>query len=107
MSNETNTLEKETPVTNEPHYTEAEMKQMRTEMSKFYSEEIKFLKKQEEYERLLADIEEHKTRKFTMMQRAAQMFAAAEAAQAEYDQQEKETEPETNSVTKERKLKTT
>jgi len=107
MSNETNTLEEETPITKDPHYTEAEMKEMRAEMSKFYSEEIKFLKKQEEYERLLADIEEHKTRKFTMMQRAAQMFAAAEAAQAEYEQQEKQSEPEPESLVKERKLKTT
>ena len=61
----------------------SEIKQMRTEMSKFYSEEIKFLKKQEEYEKLLADIEEHKTRKFTMMQRAAQMFAQSTQAKAE------------------------
>jgi hypothetical protein len=105
MSNETNTLEEEAPITKESPYTEAEMKQMRAEMSKFYSEEIKFLKKQEEYERLLADIEEHKTRKFTMMQRAAQMFAAAEAAQTEYEEQEKQSESE--APTKERKLKTT
>jgi len=105
MSNETNTLEEETPITKDPHYTEAEMKEMRAEMSKFYSEEIKFLKKQEEYERLLADIEEHKTRKFTMMQRAAQMFAAAEAAQTEYEEQKKQSESE--APTKERKLKTT
>jgi len=82
---ETNTQDK---APEQPQYTEEQMKQMRSEMTKFYSEEIKFLKKQEEYERLLADIEEHKTRKLTMMQRAAQMFAQSAQAKAEAEAQE-------------------
>ena len=44
MSQETNNQEN-----TEPQYTEEQLKSMRAEMIRYYSEEVKFLKKQEEF----------------------------------------------------------
>jgi hypothetical protein len=91
----------------EPQYTEEEMKIMRSNMVKFYTEELKFIKKQEEYERLLADIEEHKVRKYTMMARAAQIFASAEKANDPGSDQDVDKIPKMPAEEKaKRKLKT-
>ena len=54
MSQETNNQEN-----TEHQYTEEQLKSMRAEMIRYYSEEVKFLKKQEEFERLSADHDEH------------------------------------------------
>jgi len=70
MSEETNTTAE--PIA--PQYTQEELTVMRTKMTKFYQEEIKYLKLQENYEKLVADIEEHKTRRYTMMLRSAHMM---------------------------------
>ena len=78
MSQETNNQEN-----TEHQYTEEQLKSMRAEMIRYYSEEVKFLKKQEEFERLSADIEEHKVRKLTMMHRSAQIYASIDAAEHE------------------------
>ena len=69
---------------------------MRAEMIRYYSEEVKFLKKQEEFERLSADIEEHKVRKLTMMHRSAQIYASIDAA--EHEAQEEPEKPEEEPV---------
>jgi hypothetical protein len=101
MSQETNNQEN-----TEPQYTEEQLKSMRAEMIRYYSEEVKFLKKQEEFERLSADIEEHKVRKLTMMHRSAQIYASIDAAEQEA-QEEPEEEPVKDTTEKpKRTLKT-
>lgn len=87
MSEETNTPEPEEAKT--PQYTPEELAAMRNKMTAFYKDEIKHLKHQEEYERLLADIEEHKTRRYTMMVRHAQMSAQLEEASEEEQPKQK------------------
>lgn len=59
----------------QPQLSPEEYKKLRDEAIKGLREEIKYLKVEEEYERLSADIEEHKTRRYTMIGRQAQMFA--------------------------------
>lgn len=91
--------------TEEVQYTQEQVKALRGEMLKYYTEEIKFLKKQEEFERLQADIEEHKVRKITMMHRSAQIYAQMQAAEEEAAKESSNEEvavPEKKS----RKLKT-
>lgn len=61
-----------------------EYKKAREDAQKQLKEEIKYLKVEEEYWRLLADVEEHKTRRITMVARRA----------AFYQKQEPETDPE-------------
>tara|TARA_R110002020_G_scaffold23658_6_gene78633 strand:- start:20 stop:319 length:300 start_codon:yes stop_codon:yes gene_type:complete len=73
MSQETNN-----PSTEEKEYTEQELANMRKSMIANYKSEISFLKVQAEYEKLNADIEEHKTRRYIAMAQAAQIFAAHE-----------------------------
>ena len=102
MSEKTNTQE-ETSGTEEQEYTDAQIKEMRKKMLAYYKEEIVFLKVQEQYERLIADVEEHKVRKFVAMARGAQMYAQAEAAEREHAQAQQEPEAEPRPK---RKLKT-
>lgn len=104
MSQETNNQENF-----EPQYTDEQLKAMRAEMIRYYTEEIKFLKKQEEFERLSADIEEHKVRKLTMMHRSAQIYASIEAAEqgAQEEPEQKQEEPVKDTAEKpKRTLKT-
>jgi hypothetical protein len=75
-----------------PQMSNQEIVAMRKRMKQFYSEEISYLKLQEDYERLLANIEEHKVRRMTMIIRGAQMYAAGEAAEKEAIQKEFEEE---------------
>ena len=46
----------------EREYTSEELKQMRSQMKEFYETELPFLRLQEEYERLIASIEESKVK---------------------------------------------
>lgn len=64
-------------------YTVEEMKEMRNKMTAFYQEELPYLRLQEEYEKLQADIEDHKVRRLVAINRQAHIFAAAEAAEQE------------------------
>jgi hypothetical protein len=107
MSEKTNKKNQETQKSSEEApYTQKEMVEMRERMVQFYNEELPYLKLQAEYEGLMADVEEHKVRRMTMMIRGAQMYAAGEAA----EKQEAgtpgapEEETETN-INKGRKLK--
>tara|TARA_R110002153_G_scaffold116125_1_gene259728 strand:+ start:877 stop:1173 length:297 start_codon:yes stop_codon:yes gene_type:complete len=93
MSQETNN-----PNTEEKQYTPEEMAQMRKSMIANYKSEITFLKVQAEYEKLTADIEEHKTRRYIALAQAGQIFAKME-------QQEEQQEPGRPIEKKERKLK--
>lgn len=54
--------------------TEAELKEYRENMKKFYEGEIPLLKKKREYEILLADIEEARAKSLTMRIRQAQLL---------------------------------
>ena len=87
---------KEPTAKNQKDYTPEEMKQMRDNMVKHYKGEITFLKVQAQYELLLADIEEAKTRRYVAMAHTAQLFAGVE------EEQEKRT---ANKTTQGRKLK--
>lgn len=82
MSQETNN-----PDTEDKQYTPEEMAQMRNTMIAQYKSEITFLKVQAEYEKLSADIEEHKTRRYIALAQAGQIFAKME--QPEEEQQPK------------------
>ena len=82
MSEKTNELD------SEQEYTPEEMQVMRIKMHNYYDQEIKFLKKQSEYEKLRADIEDHKYRGSLSMMKAAQLYAAAEQAQNEAESQD-------------------
>jgi succinate dehydrogenase/fumarate reductase flavoprotein subunit len=53
--------------------TPEEVAAYRAEMDKFYDEQLPLLKKQREYEITLADIEEARTRKMTMVLRQIQL----------------------------------
>lgn len=115
MSEETNKAaeEAENPQDQQPQYTEEQMAEMRNRMKQFYEEEIPYLELQEKYERLQADIEEHKVRRMTMMIRGAQLYAAGEEAEREaVQQQEQPQQPEpqmtatTGGKEKKRSLKT-
>lgn len=67
----------------EKKYSPEEIAKMRKNMIKFYTDELPFLKLEEKYERLLADIEEHKVRKIVAVQKQAYIYAQAQAADAE------------------------
>lgn len=79
MSDKTNKSTEEAKIA--PQYSDEEMTQMRVKMKQFYEEELPYLKLQEEYERLQADVEEHKVRRMTMMIRGAQIFDAGKDAE--------------------------
>lgn len=108
MSEKTNKTKEETAsAPQEQQYSQEEMDAMRVKMQKFYEEEMPFLELQEKYERLQADIEEHKVRRMTMMIRGAQMYAAGEAAerQSQEGAPGAPTETPTETPTEGRKLK--
>jgi hypothetical protein len=63
----------ETNTEREP--TEQELQAYRENMKKFYEQQIPFLKKQKEYEVLLADIEEARAKRLTMSVRIAQIMS--------------------------------
>lgn len=58
-----------------PEPTEKELQEYRENMKKFYDTQIPLLKKQKEYELLLADIEEARAKRVTMSMRIAQIMA--------------------------------
>lgn len=58
-----------------PEPTEKELQEYRENMKKFYDSQIPLLKKQKEYEMLLADIEEARAKRITMSMRIAQVMA--------------------------------
>lgn len=58
-----------------PEPTEQELQEYRENMKKFYDSQIPMLKKQKEYEMLLADIEEARAKRVTMNMRIAQIMA--------------------------------
>ncbi len=97
MSQETNN-----PNTEEKQYTPEQMAQMRKSMIANYKSEITFLKAQAEYEKLTADIEEHKTRRYIALAQASQLFAKMEESQEEPKEEPKQHKAK---VKKERKLK--
>lgn len=67
------TVENQEPKEKEP--TEAELREYRENMKKFYEGEIALLRRQKEYEALLADIEESRLKRLTMTMRIAQIMA--------------------------------
>ncbi len=64
-------------------YTEEDMKIMRDKMIAFYEAELPFLKLQEEYERLQADVEDHKLRRLVCIQKQAYIYAQSDLAEEE------------------------
>ena len=86
--------------------TEEEIKAYRASMKKFYEEQIPLLKKQQEYEGLLADIEEAKAKRVSFTLRIAQMLTPAEAPpEGEMPEMEDRPQPETEEPRPERKLR--
>jgi hypothetical protein len=71
MSEETNTNN-----TEEKQLSPEEYKKLRDDATKELKKEIAYLKTEKEYHVLRADIEEAKTREYTMIARQAQLFAA-------------------------------
>jgi hypothetical protein len=74
-------------------YTKEELEKMRRAHDTFYKGEIKRLKLEEEYHRLMADIEEHKHRKMYNMIRLAQLMAPPEGGEEEQEQPVQEQAP--------------
>jgi hypothetical protein len=106
----------ETNTEREP--TEQELQAYRENMKKFYDQQIPFLKKQKEYEMLLADIEEARAKRITMSMRIAQIMAgppeepseeekakAVEAMQQAIQNDESSEEESEETSPKPRKLK--
>jgi hypothetical protein len=97
MSEETNqeTVENLTP---------EQLEQRRTNLVKYYEKQVYVLKAQLAYETMLADIEEQRVKRMTMIMRQAQMAAP----QQEEEEEEEPTpvpEPNAEEPAKERKLK--
>ena len=97
MSEETNqeTAENLTP---------EQLEQRRTNLVKYYEKQVYVLKAQLAYETMLADIEEQRVKRMTMIMRQAQMAAP----QQEEEEEEEPTpvpEPNAEEPAKERKLK--
>lgn len=107
MSEETNNVAEgqERPLTLE------ERKALRENMHKFHKEQIPYLKAQVEYEKLAADIEEHRARQLAMTMRIRQMLAQQngplmqEPTEDELDELEENMSEETAADKKSRKLK--
>lgn len=93
--------------------TEKELLEYRENMKKFYDQQIPLLRKQKEYEGLLADIEEARAKRFTMSMRIAQIMAGPpeppsqeeQDAMREQMQQEMLKEEEQSKEKKPRQLK--
>jgi hypothetical protein len=85
MSKKTNTHNEdaENLQKNTVEYSDQELLELRQRMKKFYQEEIEYLELQETFERLQANIEEHKVRRMTMLLRGAQLYAANQEAEQE------------------------
>jgi hypothetical protein len=66
------TKQEESPET-EKKLTPEEIEAYKAEMTKFYDDQMPFLIKQRDYEVCLADIEEAKARRLTMIMRQVQM----------------------------------
>lgn len=65
-----------------------EYRKARANATKELKEEIAYLKIEEQYQKLQADIEEHKARRLTMIQRQAQlMYGGQQAPQQQNTQQ--------------------
>jgi hypothetical protein len=62
----------------ETKYTPEQIAQMRSNMIKHYKNEITFLKTQAEFEKLQADIEDHRARRYSAMAHQAQLFQGQE-----------------------------
>ena len=82
-----------------------QMVEMREKMNAYYDEELPMLEKQEKFERLQADIEEHKVRRMTMMIRSAQMYAQAEMAEQGSDHDIDDSKSSEKKSTQNRTLK--
>lgn len=59
----------------EPQYTPEQILQMRNARLAFYKGEMKFLNAEAAYEKVVADIEEHKLRGYLSMVKASQLYA--------------------------------
>lgn len=68
--------------------TPQELNEYRENMKKFYDQQIPMLKKQKEYEGLLADIEEARAKRIAMNIRIAQMMAGPPEAPSKEEQDE-------------------
>jgi hypothetical protein len=69
------TAKQSTEESQEPRtYTPEEMKEMRLKMKTFYEEELPYLRLQEEYQKLLANIELHKYNQMKMMAQSAYLY---------------------------------
>lgn len=95
MSEETNqeTVENLTP---------EQLEQRRTNLVKYYEKQVYVLKAQLAYETMLADIEEQRVKRMTMIMRQAQMSAPQ---QEEEEEEPSETPAPPTEEPKERKLK--
>ena len=89
----------------ETKYTPEQIAQMRSNMIKHYKNEISFLKVQSEFEKLQADIEEHRARKYSAMAHQAQLFQGQEEEEPQPPVMN-EVEKPAPKPKKERKLKT-
>ncbi len=67
--------------------TEKELSDYRENMKKFYDQQVTLLKKQKEYEVLLADIEEARAKRLTMSMRIAQIMAGPPEAPSQEEQE--------------------
>jgi hypothetical protein len=90
--------------------TEKELQEYRENMKKYYDVQIGLLKKQKEYEVLLADIEEARAKRISMNIRIAQMMAPppekpTEEEMADAQSRMKEAIEEESKSTKTRNLK--
>lgn len=75
-----------------------EIAQRRKDLIQFYQNQVKLLTEQEKYEKVLADIEEHRLRRLVALARQGQIMAPA-------DESEEAPEPQEESPKKERVLK--
>jgi len=74
-------------------YTEQDYANMRSKMLKYYETEIPFLKLQSEYENLVAEIEESKSRKLMALAQSAQIHAAMTPDDDSKDMKQSKMEP--------------
>lgn len=68
--------------------TPEQVKAYKENMKKFYEDQIPYLKKVKEYETLLADIEEQRTKRTEMMLRMAHMTTPQEPAMTQEEKEE-------------------
>lgn len=85
------------PGTEEKKYSEEEFRKLRHQAKEFYREEIQFLRLQEEYEKLLANIAEHKYRSLRAKVDRILLHTSLQEGQQLEEAQEPEPELETKS----------